>query len=165
MKIKLSSALFVFLVSFLLIQTDLTQAAPANGPEKLPDFKLKSTDGKLVGPADFKDKIVIINFWATWCPPCRKEIPAFVKFQKEHPDVIILAINLDRETDKVAPFVREYGINFPVLYGNNDIVSIFGGVNLIPQTYVYSKDKKLLQKYNGMVTEKDLKDLFKDLQK
>ena len=76
-----------------------------------------------------------------------------------------MAINLDRETDKVAPFVREYGINFPVLYGNNDIVSIFGGVNLIPQTYVYSKDKKLLQKYNGMVTEKDLKDLFKDLQK
>ena len=152
------------IITLILVSIFLLQAGPNNGPEKLPDFKLKSTDGKLLGPEDYKDKIIIVNFWATWCPPCRKEIPAFIKFQKEHPEVIILAVNLDRETEKVAPFIRDYGINFPVLFGNNDIVSSFGGVNLIPQTYVYSKDRKLVQKYNGMVTEKDLVEVVKKLQ-
>jgi thiol-disulfide isomerase/thioredoxin len=150
--------LFSLMVSHL-------SAGSNNGPENIPDFKLKAINGELTGPSDFKGKTIIVNFWATWCPPCRKEIPALIKIQKDNPDVIILSINLDRETEKVVPFARNKGMNFPVLYGNDDVINKFGGVNLIPQTFVYGPGGNLIQKFNGMISESKLNSILAEIKK
>lgn len=159
----MKKAILIFFLFFLTISN--LSAGSNNGPEQIPDFKLKAINGELTGPSDFKGKTIIVNFWATWCPPCRKEIPALIKIQKDNPDVIILAINLDRETEKVVPFARNNGMNFLVLYGNDEVINKFGGVNLIPQTFVFGLDGNLIQKFNGMISVPKLNKILAEIKK
>lgn len=155
----------ILIIFMFFLSISHLSAGSDNGPERIPDFKLKAINGELTGPSDFKGKTIIVNFWATWCPPCRKEIPALIKIQKDNPDVIILAINLDRETEKVVPFARNKGMNFPVLYGNDEVINKFGGINLIPQTFVYGLDGNLIQKFNGMISMSKLSKILAETKK
>jgi len=125
--------------------------------DKAPDFSLKSVDGKTVKLSDYKGKVVIIDFWATWCPPCRKGIPDLISIQNEFKDkVVIIGISLDREkTIKDVPgFVKSYGINYPVVYGDDKVVTDYGGIQSIPTAFVIDKNGNIADSHVGL-TDKD----------
>jgi cytochrome c biogenesis protein CcmG/thiol:disulfide interchange protein DsbE len=136
--------------------------------EKAPDFQLKSTDGKTVKLSDFKGKIVIIDFWATWCPPCRKGIPDLVELQKTYKDdLVIIGISLDdkRTLKDVVPFVSKYEINYPVVFGDSEVVSAFGGIESIPTSFVIDREGNITNTHVGLIPkaeyEKDINKLLK----
>ena len=125
--------------------------------DKAPDFSLKSVDGKTVKLSDYKGKVVIIDFWATWCPPCRKGIPDLISIQNEFKDkVVIIGISLDREkTIKDVPgFVKSYGINYPVVYGDDKVVTDYGGIQSIPTAFAIDKNGNIADSHVGL-TDKD----------
>ena len=140
-----------------------------NKPAK--DFSLQTTDNKTVTLADFKDKIVILNFWATWCPPCQKEIPDFVNFHEKYHDkgVVIVGIAIDEEGAKIVkPFAEEYKMNYPVLIGNEKVVSDYGGMVAVPTSFLIDKSRKICKKYLGYHSindyQKDIDALLKSAQ-
>ena len=127
--------------------------------DKAPNFSLKTVDGKTVNLTDYKGKIVILDFWATWCPPCRRGIPDLINIQNEfNKNVVVIGISLDREkTIKDVPgFIKEYGINYPVVYGDDKIVGDYGGIRSIPTSFVIDKKGNVADMHVGLVS----KDVF-----
>lgn len=117
-----------------------------------PDFALQDLEGNTVRLSDYQGKVVFVNFWATWCPPCRAEIPYFVELMNEYKDdFVVLGITVDREQDipKVPGFAEEYSINYPVLYADAQTVGAYGGITSIPTTFVVSKDGYAVGKIVG----------------
>jgi len=120
---------------------------------KAPDFSLENTEGKEIKLSDYKGKIVILDFWATWCPPCRVGIPDLVALQKEYKkDLIVIGISLDIDTkDDVVPFIKAFRINYPILYGNEKIVNDYGGIGAIPTTFVIDRKGNVVNMHVGLV--------------
>jgi len=111
-----------------------------------PDFTLQNLDGEMVSLSDYRGKVVFINFWATWCGPCRHEVPAFVELQEEYgrDKLIILGISLDQgDLSVVKEFSEQYKINYEILYGTPQVVTDYGGIRSIPTTYVVDADGRL----------------------
>jgi thiol-disulfide isomerase/thioredoxin len=118
------------------------------------DFALKSVSGKTVHLSDFKHKIIIIDFWATWCGPCRRGIPDLIALQKEfRKDLVIIGISLDDERTKsdVPAFVKNYKISYPVLYADDKIADAYGGIEGIPTAFVIDRKGKIREKHVGLV--------------
>jgi peroxiredoxin len=108
-----------------------------------PDFTLKNIEGDEVSLSDYKGKIVFINFWATWCGPCRHEVPAFIELQEEYgsENLVILGISVDRGDLSVVPkFADEYKINYEILYSAPEVEATYGPISSIPTTYVVDRD-------------------------
>jgi cytochrome c biogenesis protein CcmG/thiol:disulfide interchange protein DsbE len=136
--------------------------------DKAPDFSLKSVDGKTIKLSDYKGKVVIIDFWATWCPPCRKGIPDLISIQKSHiKDVVIIGISLDAEkTIKDVPeFVKSYGINYPIVYGDEKVVAAYGGIQGIPTAFVIDRKGNIVDKHVGLVPKETYTNKIKELLK
>jgi thiol-disulfide isomerase/thioredoxin len=107
-----------------------------------PDFALTDINGDIVKLSDYRGKVVFVNFWATWCPPCRAEIPHFIELVEEfEDDFIVLGISVDRPNDKakVPGFAESYNINYPVLFADEQIAA-YGQISSIPTTFVVDKD-------------------------
>jgi len=130
-----------------------------------PAFTLTGLDGRPVSLSDFRGKVVVLDFWATWCPPCKREIPDFIDLQKEYgsKDLQIVGIALD-EPDKVQAFARQNGMNYPVLLGTDDVAMRYGGIEGIPTTFVIDKSGKIVAKFEGFrpreVFETEIKKLL-----
>jgi cytochrome c biogenesis protein CcmG/thiol:disulfide interchange protein DsbE len=136
--------------------------------DKAPDFSLKSVDGKTIKLSDYEGKIVIIDFWATWCPPCRKGIPDLILIQKKYKDdVVIIGISLDGDKTKkdVPGFVKDQGINYPIVYGDNNVVTAYGGIESIPTAFVIDKKGNVVDKHVGLVDKQVYADKIKELMK
>ena len=114
------------------------------------DFSLKTTAGKTVKLSDFKGKVVILNFWATWCPPCKAEIPSFIGMYKkyEKDGLVIVGVAVD-DPAKVAQFVKDNGVNYPVVIADQTTVTAYGGVRGIPTTFVIDKNGSIVRNYTG----------------
>ncbi len=150
-KIIASSVAILFVV--LGIFTIGTTSVSA---QEAPDFTLVNLDGKNVTLSDFRGKIIIVDFWATWCGPCKMEIPSFIKLQDDYrDDVVVLGISLDQGGPKaVVPFAEKMKINYPIVYGNGSVVQAYGGVRGIPTTFVIDKDFNIQRKYVGYTDHK-----------
>ena len=123
-----------------------------------PEFALKDADGKEYKLSDYKGKVVLLNFWATWCGPCKIEMPWFVDFQRKYKDqgFTVLAVSLDDEGwDIVRPFVDDLKLNFPVLLGNDVMADEFGGVVALPTTFMIDKEGKIYKMHQGLVSKGD----------
>ncbi len=136
-------------------------AAPELGGDA-PALALRDLSGQEQALASYKGKIVVLNFWATWCIPCRKEMPAFVKVQNEYAawGVQVVAASADTEETQgqVVKFVRDQKLSFPVLMGaTTDQMLAFGLGSELPGTVILDRDGKIVARYRGMVKEADLK--------
>jgi len=117
-----------------------------------PEWQLSDVDGKPVKLSDFKGKVVILDFWATWCPPCRAEIPGFVAIQKKYADkgFTVIGVSLDKQGPSVVkPFMRELGMNYPVVMGNPKIAGDYGFITAIPTTFVIDRRGDVVTAYEG----------------
>jgi peroxiredoxin len=130
---------------------------------KAPDFELKTLAGDTVKLSDLKGKKVMLNFWATWCPPCKAEMPAMEEFHKEAGDeVVILAVNIDPHLD-VKAFVDENGITFPIPLDAEDKVNETYQVLSIPTTYFIDTKGNIGNKFIGAMNLDAMKQYTKDL--
>ncbi|MBA7465960.1 Thiol-disulfide oxidoreductase ResA [subsurface metagenome] len=117
-----------------------------------PDFTLPDLEGNSLTLSDFKGRVIILNFWATWCPPCRKEIPDFVELYEKYKDegLLIIGVNLDRgDSRTVKQFSKNYKINYPIVLGNVNVTQDYGGIRGIPTTFVIDRKGNIKKKYVG----------------
>jgi peroxiredoxin len=130
---------------------------------KAPDFELKTLTGETVKLSNLKGKKVMLNFWATWCPPCKAEMPAMEQFSKQmDKDVVILAVNIDPQLD-VKGFVEENKITFPIPLDVDDKVNGIYQVLSIPTTYFIDSKGLIQNKFIGEMKLEDMKDFINKL--
>ncbi len=121
-------------------------------PDPAPDFNLTGLDGKPVTLAGYKDKAILLNFWATWCGPCRAEIPDLVELQnkyRDHLQIIGLVVD-DDDRDAIKKFVGEFAINYPVALATNDLRLEYGGIPALPTSFVLDVTGRIVQKHEGL---------------
>lgn len=119
-----------------------------------PAFTLPTAaDGVQDGLARYKGKVRIIDFWATWCPPCREEIPGFISLQKKYASkgLVVLGLSVDQEAATAAQFATENGINYPVLMATAATKAAYGGIRGIPTTFIVGRKGYIYKKYVGAV--------------
>ena len=132
-----------------------------------PNFSLKDEDGKTVQLSDYRGKVVLLNFWATWCGPCKIEIPWFVEFERTHKDEGFAVVGISMDEDgwpAVKPFISDAGINYRILMGNDSIAQLYGGVDSLPTTFIIDREGRIHAKYLGAtdvsVIDKAVSDLL-----
>jgi peroxiredoxin len=131
---------------------------PSSLVKTAPDFALTDLSGKTVRLSDFKGKIVLLDFWATWCGPCRKEIPDFIQLQRQYADkgFTILGISLDEEGAAVVkPFARQFGINYPLVIGTTQATAAYGGIQAVPTAFLIGRDGRILLTFVGARDKSD----------
>lgn len=161
--------LLLFILFFTTSSCKKEKTIDTKDFSKCPDFLLETYDGKNITLSTYSGKILFINFWASWCPPCRAEIPDFIdlyeKYKKDGFE--ILGINLDTGNhEKVRTFIEKNQINYTVAKGNENTVRSFGGITGIPTTFVVNREGYILEKFIGLrskeVFETEIKKLLKN---
>jgi thiol-disulfide isomerase/thioredoxin len=143
-------------------------ACPADAKPANLSFTLKNHQGQDVALSSFKGKVLLIDFWATWCGPCKVEIPHFIEFQEQYgkDGLQIVGISVDDTADKVAPYIAEMKMNYPVLLGldRDDVLEAYGPLLGIPVTVVVSREGKICATHTGLtsrdVFEREIKALL-----
>ncbi|CAN5461396.1 hypothetical protein BH10ACI3_BH10ACI3_29230 [soil metagenome] len=132
--------------------------SPAGDRKPQSSFVTQTTDGQKWSLADKRGQVVVINYWATWCPPCRLETPGLVSFANQYRGrgVEMAGVTMDEDQTLVAPFVTNYGIKYPILLPASDPNVPSDGM-VLPTTLLYDKQGRLAKKYTGMVLESTLR--------
>ncbi len=141
-----------------------SQTSPANPPANVKvirfasnatpvrPFLVNDLNGNVISTADFGGKVVVLNFWATWCPPCRDEIPEMIELASRYKDRLeIIGVSMDTDPpDKVREFAKEMGINYPVIMGDNTLSVEYGGIPVLPTSFVVNTEGRIVQKHAGL---------------
>jgi peroxiredoxin len=129
-----------------------------------PDFVLQSIDDRTVRLADFRGKAVLLNFWATWCAPCKIEMPWFVELQRQYgPEGLqVLGVAMDDASkEDIAKFAKDMGVNYPILIGKESVGDAYGGVQFLPTTYFIGRDGKVVAHEFGLKSRSEFEDNIK----
>lgn len=129
-----------------------------------PDFSLASLDGKTVTLSQFHGKAVLLNFWATWCEPCKVEMPWFVELQKQYgpQGLQVVGVAMDDTSPKeIAEFAQKMGVNYPIVIGKEAVGDQYGGIPYLPSTFYISRDGKVLDRIYGLVSRSDIENDIK----
>jgi peroxiredoxin len=156
--------LLLLAMFFLITPSDVIQANNGlNIGDKAPNFTIKDLNGNKVQLSDYKGKSVMINFWTTWCPPCKKEMLDIETFSKEKRDQwVVLAINVDGGNEEgVKQFVQERKLTFPILMDEKDVVANQYHILSIPTTYFINKEGVIINKAFTMLTLEEMRELTK----
>ena len=154
--IVVAMAVALMLVIGLEMARKSKGSVAANTPTKdglAPDFTLQSLDGKSVRLSDLRGKAVLLNFWATWCAPCKIEMPWFVELQKQYgPEGLqIVGVAMDDASPKdIADFAKEMGVNYPVLLGKETVGDAYGGVQFLPENFYIDRNGKVVERAFGL---------------
>jgi thiol-disulfide isomerase/thioredoxin len=138
----------------------------ATGKPARLDFTLKDMHGVDVNLASFKGKVILLNFWATWCGPCRAEIPSLVELQEQYADdLVVLGLSVDDTAEKLLPYAAEFKMNYPVLVGNGreDVQEAFGPLFGIPVSVIIGRDGIIAKKHSGIATKEQIEREIKAL--
>jgi peroxiredoxin len=131
-----------------------------------PDFTLQSLDGKTVRLSDFRGKPVVLNFWATWCGPCKIEMPWFVDLQKQYGPAGLQFLGVamdDASTKDIAEFAESMKVNYPILIGKDTVGDAYGGVQFLPETFFIDRDGKVVDKVFGLKGRGEIEDAIKKI--
>jgi peroxiredoxin len=174
--VKRNALLFVVLVIAILAMLasgKYLDRVRNRGPLKLagnvqgvaaPDFTLASLDGSKVSLSEFRGKAVLLNFWATWCPPCKVEMPWFEDLQKQYASqgLVVLGVAMDdTEPATIAKFASELGVNYQVLLGTNKVSDDYGDVQYLPTTFYIGRDGAIVDKMTGLLDRNDIEQAVK----
>ena len=142
-------------------------ACPANSKAANLNFTMKDMNGKDVRLSDYKGKVILLDFWATWCGPCKVEIPWFVEFQQKYgaKGLQVIGVSVDDTLDKLKPYVAQFKMNYPVLQGLNhdDVQDAYGPMWGIPVTALISREGKICAKHTGMSSKPSFENEIKSL--
>ena len=138
--------------------TKPSAAAKLQG-QAAPDFQLASLDGKTLKLSDYHGKAILLNFWATWCEPCKIEMPWFVDLQKKYgpQGLQVLGVAMDDASPKdIAEFAQKLAVNYPIVIGKEEVGTQYGGVQFLPSTFYISRDGKILDHVFGLVSRSEI---------
>lgn len=133
---------------------------------KAPEWVLKDVEGREVKAADFKGKVVVVDFWATWCPPCRKEIPEYVALQKKYAErgLVILGFSLDEApAADVKAFGEKFQVNYPLLMADEETAEAFGGIEGLPTAFVIDREGNIRHVKLGLADAEEYEALIVSL--
>ncbi len=137
---------------------------PDKDRKPAPEFELKDADGKTVRLSEYKGKVVLLDFWATWCGPCKIEIPWFIDFERKYKDqgFAVIGVSMDEEGwTVVKPFVSELAINYRILQGSDATAQLYGGVEALPTTFLIDRDGRIAATHVGLAGKDDFEDGIK----
>jgi thiol-disulfide isomerase/thioredoxin len=142
---------------------------PAMAAKRMPDFSGKTVNdqGKF-DSATLRGKVVLVNFWATWCPPCRKEIPSLLKLQEKYRDkgFAVVGVSMDEGgSTLVGKFLAKQKVSYPVIIGDAELARGFGGVIGVPATFLVDRQGELIRRYDGFASEDELQEEIEKLLK
>ncbi len=152
----MKKSIFVFLLAAVLIAgcgtADKTEDKAAE-TKAMPAFSLNDIDDTVFDSASLQGKVVIIDFWATWCPPCKKEIPHFIELHEEYKDqgLLVVGISVDEDINALEEFVKDNNVNYISLKMDKEqkIVGLFGGIKGIPTTFIVDREGNIVEKFVG----------------
>ena len=153
-KTTLSMALGLGLLTLAGSCAAPVQVEPESAGGALPEFRLQELGGERFTHDDLEGKVALINFWATWCGPCKIEMPWFVDFQRQFKDrgFTVLAISLDEGGwDPVRAFAEEMDFNFPVVLGGDPVSEAFGGIYVLPTTLIVNRSGEIVYRHSGLI--------------
>ena len=131
-----------------------------------PDFALKDGDGKTVRISDYRGRVVLLDFFATWCGPCKIEIPWFMQFERKHKDkgFSVIGVSMDEEGwEVVKPFLAELSVNYRVVIGSDETAASYGGVDALPTTFLIDREGRVAAKYVGVTSRGEFEDGIEQL--
>ena len=155
------------LVVFVMVSAD-NACAVKEDPPVAPDFTLKDLNGKKISLSDYEGKVLFLNYWATWCPPCRVEIPDFIEVYNAYKDkgLEILGVSLDQiGADQVSKFAERFKMNYPVAMATKDLFRNYPPPQAIPTTIVIDRNGKIQYRKVGMMSKQEIIDLFNKFSK
>ena len=129
-----------------------------------PAWKLKDLDGHEVSSGQFKGKVVVVDFWATWCGPCLSEIPGYIELQKKYgaAGLVVVGVSLDTKSPKyVQKFAQEHAMDYTLVMGDDSIVDAFGGFDAIPTTFLINRDGRIVHRKTGAMPHEEYEKLVK----
>jgi len=147
---------------FVALMTLCTLAGPVlaqqptirfvRNPDAAPAFKVNAIDGKPLTLADYKSKVILLNFWATWCGPCRAEIPDLVELQNKYKDQLqVIGIVVDDDDEEaIRKFAEKFGINYPIAIATDEMRNEYGGIPALPTSFVLDGEGRVVQKHEGL---------------
>lgn len=148
-----TSAIRQLLFGLLLCLPLITQAA---------DFTLEDVQGKTHHLSDYRGKWVLVNFWATWCPPCLHEIPELINLHNAHQDLVVIGVAMESGSkSRVVDFARKQGINYPIVMGAHSVVEQIGELEVLPTSYLYSPKGVPVASQSGEVTQFSIESYIK----
>ncbi len=167
----LALVVVAFVVALMLYfgyhQARRTGAASASRVAKFtvaPDFSLDVLGGTTMRLSDLRGKAVLLNFWATWCGPCKIEMPWFVDFQKQYGSQGLQIVGVamdDASKEDIGKFAKDMGVNYPILIGKEAVGEQYGGVNALPETFLIGRDGKIVDKIIGLEGKAEIEDAIK----
>jgi peroxiredoxin len=158
----------VLLALWIAMPTRTADLSPVGSRKDAPDFTLSDSNGASVKLSSYKGRVVLLDFWATWCEGCKVEIPWYMDFQKKYKEegLSVVGVSMDEEGWKsVKPFLADKKINYPVVIGNEDLAKLFG-ITMLPVTLLIDRNGKVAELHIGMVDkdvfESEIRILLKD---
>lgn len=143
-----------FLRGFLLVAALMLVGSAAHAAA---DFSFKDLNGHTRKLADYRGQWVLVNFWATWCPPCLEEIPDLITLDEKRKDIAVLGIAVDYESEKeVRRFVDDNLMSYPVVLGDEKVIKQFGSAEILPTTYIYNPQGTLVKTQRGLITRQQI---------
>lgn len=154
-----SAAIALFLASCSRPSSSPTGDLKSQSQRKpAPNFSLKDADGNAVSLSDYRGKVVLVNFWATWCGPCEAEIPWFIEFEKKYKDqgFAVLGVSMDDDGWKsVRPYVASHKINYRIMIGSEVVSQQFGEIESLPTSFVLDREGRIASNHVGLVDKVD----------
>jgi cytochrome c biogenesis protein CcmG/thiol:disulfide interchange protein DsbE len=142
------------------------RGADASARKAAPDFELKDMNGKTIRLSDYRGQVVLLNFWATWCGPCKIEIPWFVEFQRTFKDrgFTVIGVSVDEDGwEAVRPFLASRQVNYPVVISTMEVEQKYGGVEALPVSFLIDREGRIASTHVGLVTKKTYEEEIRQL--